>query len=347
MFIPADTPVTRELRPAHSKITATDWAILADYWYPVAIARDLADEPLAAQILDVPLVVYRGLEGRIGVAVDTCPHRHVRLSAGQIVEGELECPFHGLRFDTDGRCQRIPALGRTTRLPESYRVRAFPTRERYGLVWTCLGNADRHDVPHFPLLSDTDPADFGYSEPKIWPVSAPRQVENFADLAHLPFIHATTLGGDQSAPVKPARIDHGDDYVMSTASYMETGRDGQPDPHTLIYRIVLPFAVEFSTQSDIHPEELIESCDLPVPISAYQSRVFQVVKMPGGREAAEKMVGGLQVVNDQDVEVLETLMRPDLPLDQRHEIHLPVDNISSAYRGRLRKLGLGATPETL
>ena len=38
--------------------------------------------------------------------------------------------------------------------------------------------------------------------------------------------------------------------------------------------------------------------------------------------------------------VFQHLAVPDLPLDARHEVHLPVDNISHAYRQRLREFGL-------
>ena len=70
---------------------------------------------------------------------------------GEVVDGAIVCPFHGLRFATDGRCLGVPSLGVGAKLPDSYRVRSFPTVERYGLVWTCLGDATRQSVPELPV----------------------------------------------------------------------------------------------------------------------------------------------------------------------------------------------------
>lgn len=342
MFIPLESQPASALRPARSEIAPSDWTILADYWYPIAIARDLTTAPLSAQLLDVPLALYRGTGGEIAIVLDICPHRYVRLSAGRVVDGQIECPFHGLRFDTSGNCRSVPALGRETKLPKSYRVRSFPVRERYGLVWTCVGDPQRHSVPEFPFLSDTAPEDFAYTEPAIWPVSAPRQVENFVDLAHLPFVHAATIGGNPAAPVKPGRIEHGEHDLTLHAHFMETSPDGTPMPCDLVYRIVLPFAVEFRTQAVDYPDHYFESCDIPSPVSAHRCKVFQIVKSPKGRAAAQEMVAPLTRINNEDIAMLGNTMTADLPLDQHHEIHLPVDNIGNAFRQRLRALGLGA-----
>jgi len=341
MFIPKGTPPQKELRPANSHITHSDWAILADYWYPIAISADVADRPVAAKLLDIDLVLFRNADGDAAVLLDTCPHRHVRLSAGQVIGGEIECPFHGLRFNASGQCSRVPALGRQVALPSKYQVDRFPVSERYGLVWTCLGDANKNGVPEFPSLSSDDPAEFAFSIPAIWPVSAPRQIENFVDLAHLPFIHATTLGGEKDSMLKPGKIVQGDGCITSRTIYVETGHDGAPRPTELTYRIVLPFAVEFRTQSIEKPDEYFESVDIPSPTSAYECLVFQLIKSPKGKADAQQMTDFLIEVNQQDIDVLSTLQRPSLPLDQHHEIHLPVDNISIAFRKRLEGLGLG------
>jgi vanillate O-demethylase monooxygenase subunit len=344
MFIPTGTRPSGTLRPANSLISPGDWELLADYWYPVALSRDLGAKPLAAQLLDVPLVLYRGTGSEIAIAVDVCPHRHVRLSGGQVVDGQIQCPFHGLQFDVEGKCSRVPALGREAKLPASYRVQTFPAIERYGMVWTCVGDADRHSVPDFPSLSNSDPSEFAYTVPVVWPVSSARQVENFTDLAHLPFVHATTLGGDQMAPVSPGRIKGEDGAFTMEAHIVESAPDGSPMPCDLRYRVVLPFSVEFRTLMTEEPDRFILSCDVATPVSAHACQVFQVIKHPQGRDAAEAMVDHLTEINEQDIALLSTLMLPDLPLEQHHEIHLPVDNISGFYRRQLRSLGLGGKP---
>jgi len=345
MFIPVSQKPSDSLRPANSGISANDWSVLADFWYPVAIARDVTDKPAKARLLDVDLVLFRGPEGTVGATIDECPHRQIRLSSGQVIDGQVVCPFHGLRFDTGGRCRLVPTVGAGKKLPAGYRVRAFPTRERYGLIWTCLGDPAKHDVPDFPDLAGVPDAQIGIGPPLVWPVSAPRQIENFFDLAHLPLVHRRTLGGDPDGFVKPGHVEQRPDAVLLTTDYIETPEGGTPRPCKFIYRIVLPFAIDFTVHGE--GEHVMHAFNIPCPISAHESRVFQLIKIAAAEsleaslEIQRNMVSFFDVINQEDLDVLKELVLPDLPLDQHHEIHLPVDNICGAYRMRLRELGLG------
>lgn len=58
-----------------------DWQLLAQYWYPIALARDITEQPLGTMLLDMPLVIYK-INSEIIVAKDACPHRGVPLSIG-------------------------------------------------------------------------------------------------------------------------------------------------------------------------------------------------------------------------------------------------------------------------
>ncbi len=340
MFIPLSSKPSRTLRPDSSGISDNDWAILADFWFPVAIAADVQDKPVPATLLDVDLVLYRGKDRTCAAALDVCPHRQVRLSIGSVIDGEITCPFHGLRFDTSGRCQLVPALGKRMKLPEDYRVRTFPVKERYGLLWTCLGDASRRQVPHFPHIADVDPALLSYVTPQVWPVSAARQIENFFDLAHLPFVHANTLGGDPNLPMKPGQVEQTDDEVVLTAQYVETPPNSPPRPCTFIYRMIIPFAIDF-TVKDESPHQM-RGYNMPSPVNAHQSKVFQIIRfLPDETSKQRAAAAGFGEINAEDMRVLATLRMQDMPLDQHHEIHLPVDNICGAYRAKLRGLGLG------
>jgi phenylpropionate dioxygenase-like ring-hydroxylating dioxygenase large terminal subunit len=342
MFIPCGTKAdAQRQRPATSGISANDWAILADFWYPVAYSHEIIAGPVKARLLDIELVLYRGASGAATVAIDACPHRHVRLSAGRIQNGEIICPFHGLRFDGDGKCQHVPALGKQLALPKTYRLQVFPAVERYGMVWTCIGNPDRRSIPDFPSLGAANPADIGYAQADVWPVSAPRQIENFADLAHLPLVHGRTLEGAVDGAVKPGQIEHTADAVVVRAAYTEGGRSRPAVECSYVYRIVLPFAIEFTVRAASDPHHSLDSWNIASPVSAHECRVFQLIHQPGDRAARDAMLNVLRVVNGEDIAILEHLAVKDMPLDQHFEIHLPPDNICQAYRSRLRDFGLG------
>jgi hypothetical protein len=46
MFIPLDESRATELRPADSKISPSDWAVLADFWHPVAFLSELGPQTI-------------------------------------------------------------------------------------------------------------------------------------------------------------------------------------------------------------------------------------------------------------------------------------------------------------
>lgn len=87
----------------------TDQSFLRDQWYAAATAAEITDKPLGRKICNEDIVMFRGRDGTIAVLEDRCPHRKAPLSLGQVIDGEIECPYHGLRFDGAGICTLIPS----------------------------------------------------------------------------------------------------------------------------------------------------------------------------------------------------------------------------------------------
>ena len=105
---------------------------LRNCWYAAAWDDEVAEIPLARTILGEPVVLWRSADGRPAALEDRCCHRALPLSMGRPVGETLQCGYHGLRFDTAGRCVAVP--GQST-IPPGARVRAYPLVERHGWVW--------------------------------------------------------------------------------------------------------------------------------------------------------------------------------------------------------------------
>ena len=339
MFIPKSAKPSTSLRPHSSGISENDWTVLSRFWYPLAHEDEIEDTPVAAKLLDVDLVIFRAGD-EIGVALDRCPHRHIKLSAGTVVHGGIKCLYHGLEFNTGGQCTFVPSIDPGTKLPASWRLVSFPVKRRYGLIWTCLAQETEQDVPGLFREEDQEAGNLLFVKSRIWPASAARQIENFIDLAHIPHIHPGSLGGDPNHVIKPGEIEHTDDGIIQTAEYTEVPFGGTPREVVFIYRVVLPFAIDF-TVHDPHGGDQ-RTCNIPSPRSAHECKVFQFsVDTRDIDDAHNALLNGLDVLNQEDIGALRHLSVPDLPLDARHEIHLPVDNVSHAYRQRLHEFGLG------
>jgi len=116
-------------------------------WYPVASRDDLAPRHVFhTALFDQELALWRDDAGRANVWENRCPHRGVRLTIGANLGTELRCQYHGWRFlSVSGQCAVIPANPDLTPSP-GLRVKAYPCIERYGLVWTSLGDT-AEDIP--------------------------------------------------------------------------------------------------------------------------------------------------------------------------------------------------------
>ena len=139
---------------------------LRNYWYPIFQSEELpVDAPVALTVLGEDLVVWRDAAGRPQAAIDRCPHRGVKLSRGRVLEGRLQCAFHGLRFDGEGACTLIPWEPEDSRLLDEVRIRAFPADELGGYVWVYIGDAGRFPPP--PLAAEV-PEELSRPDDFIW-----------------------------------------------------------------------------------------------------------------------------------------------------------------------------------
>jgi vanillate O-demethylase monooxygenase subunit len=339
MFLSQDVKPQTALRPGSSKIRAQDWDILARFWYPVALAADISDRPVKVTLLDLELALFREASG-VAAVINVCPHRGVRLSAGTVVDGEIMCPYHGMTFNGRGQCTQVPSFGRDVKLPTSYRVKAFRTAEHYGLVWVCLDDASTHAVPSIPALAGIDPADLLFPQPLDWPTSAPRQVENFIDMAHVPLVHSATLGGSPAGRIAAGQVEATEEGLILRAEYIETPFGSGERRCNYVFTVTLPFMIDFSTIDETGQDMRI--INVATPTSAYECRVFQVMRNTSGVNDQHRLyLDGVDMVNSEDIAILKELTVHDFPLNVKNGINIPTDNAAHIYRRRLSEIGLG------
>jgi len=134
-------------RPAKADLRKI--GINPDFWYPLERSRNVkSGRALRVTFAGEPIVLVRTVAGKLFALEDRCAHRQVPLSAGE-VEGELiRCCYHGWTYDGTGRCVSIPYVGRSEAVPRG--VRAYPTREDYGLAFVFPGDPGKADTASFP-----------------------------------------------------------------------------------------------------------------------------------------------------------------------------------------------------
>lgn len=171
---------------------------LRNCWYVAAWDHEIGRHTLLRRILlNEPVVLYRSEHGTPIALEDRCCHRQAQLSKGQLIGDEIECPYHGFRYDSRGKCTLIP--GQDT-IPHDARVRAYPTVERDRFIWIWMGDpskANPDDIEDFHWMDD--PHWLGRGERLDLEANYFFLVENLLDLSHLSYVHRTTLGTERVA----------------------------------------------------------------------------------------------------------------------------------------------------
>lgn len=182
---------------------------LRPYWYAVAASVDLAPGPLSVQLLGERLVIWRGKSGQLTAALDRCTHREAPLSAGEVVDGCVVCPYHGWTFGDGGTCVRVPSSSDGTPVPPKAHLQPIHVTDRYGLVWVCLGEP----VAGIPeIVQESDPSFRRINNPvEVWHTSTMRMADNFVDISHFPWVHTGTFGRRQDTLVPKVELEELDE----------------------------------------------------------------------------------------------------------------------------------------
>lgn len=181
-------------------------------WFAIARSSEVKKRPLRRQFLGTPLVFFR-TGGTVAVLHDRCPHRSARLSDGRVVEGTIECPYHGWRFDGGGRCTKIPLAD--GEVPRRF-VPTLPVCERSGLIFVRNGTAGPPE-PHVPFWQGPKPLRIVLSTETTTTLTD--LVENAFEPIHPFFVHRSILRGlgekRSTATFKLSGDNHRLDLILS------------------------------------------------------------------------------------------------------------------------------------
>jgi 5,5'-dehydrodivanillate O-demethylase oxygenase subunit len=130
--------------------------MLRRYWWPVAAAESLKAAPLAVKLLGEDLVVFRAVDGTIGLLGRYCPHRNVSLEYGRVEARGLRCCYHGWLFDAHGKCLEQPAEPAASDFKDKIRHTAYVAREVAGLIFAYIGPQPVPSFPRYDLLFQED-----------------------------------------------------------------------------------------------------------------------------------------------------------------------------------------------
>ncbi|ONH49684.1 (2Fe-2S)-binding protein [Frankia sp. CcI49] len=140
------------------------------------------------------LVLFRGADGTPYLVDAYCPHLGAHLGVGgKVVDGSLQCPFHGWRFDgASGACVEVP-YDDNPHIPRTATARSYPVVERNHMIWAWHHLECKEptvEVPDVPEFHDADWLPIVAKDFEI-ATCCQEMAENNVDTVHFLYVHGT------------------------------------------------------------------------------------------------------------------------------------------------------------
>jgi phenylpropionate dioxygenase-like ring-hydroxylating dioxygenase large terminal subunit len=183
------------------KREAPDSLMLTGFWYRALPSEKVKHGELRkAMLLEIPLVIGRDRNGKCFALRDACPHRGMPLSCGSFDGEQVECSYHGWKFDAaSAQCRLIPSLTADQNLKiDRIYAGSFACEERDSFVWVFIPDPGaagagftRRDepltvAPQVPTFSEKFKTAYLSSS---MPSTVDHGIIGLMDPAHGPFVH--------------------------------------------------------------------------------------------------------------------------------------------------------------
>ena len=164
--------------------------LVRQYWLPVLESKDVPVDgrPFRMRLLGEDLIVFRDTHGGVGLLTEFCAHRGASLYWSRNEEGGTRCVYHGWKYDIAGRCVDMPNEPASSNFRDKVRIRAYPCRERNGIVWAYMGPRTMPPpLPEFEwnAVPETHRVVWRHLQVSNWV----QGLEGNLDSSHLSFLH--------------------------------------------------------------------------------------------------------------------------------------------------------------
>ncbi|AGH48458.1 MULTISPECIES: aromatic ring-hydroxylating oxygenase subunit alpha [Sphingomonadales] len=190
-------------------------------WFAVALSEELKPGGIAnIHVFGREWVLFRGEDGKAGLADPYCPHLGAHMGhGGEVVGNNLRCPFHHWEYDAEGWCKKIPYAKVMPGIARKKPVlKTLPIEERYGVIFAWYhpnGDEPYFGIPDVPELESDEYIPMRRGE---WDIGTMIQEigENGVDYPHLKYLHHAPIipPGTAKAEGHIFRTDIGAGYII-------------------------------------------------------------------------------------------------------------------------------------
>jgi phenylpropionate dioxygenase-like ring-hydroxylating dioxygenase large terminal subunit len=230
-------------------------------------------------------------------------------------------------------------------LDDGARGPALPVQEKYGCLWTTLGEPER-DIVHIAEAFEPDRRYVPCGWVKMR-ASGLRVVENFLDMAHFPFVHTDILGSEPHTEVPQLQVlrlrrDVDEVWATNCTFFQPQMTASRPEGEftQLTYRVPSPFVVMLYRVCPGQPDRLDAIALFIQPMEEDLCRATPVMYLLDDEASLTQLRRFEQVIFLQDRIIVENQRPLLMPLEPRTEIPTRADSSSVAYRRWLKEKGL-------
>ncbi|GGO78451.1 aromatic ring-hydroxylating dioxygenase subunit alpha [Nonomuraea cavernae] len=320
--------------------------MLKNFWYAVEFSEAVGRRPRKVTCLGQDFVLWRRRDGQVACLSDLCVHRGGALSLGTVIEDRVVCPYHGWEYEPDGGCVKIPANPPGRGIPKKARIDSYPVVEKYGMVWTFLGDLPEEERPPIPYIPQhDDPAFRVIHWETTLEANYERALENVVDAAHTPFVHGTAFGNPDKPEIPDYEITQTDWYAEADILLNPPPPKGlwgmlakaRIDPVIVTNGWYLPNIVKLHVRLPFG-DLILYDFNIPVSQNRTHVKILGYRNFFTGKWADANAAKRITRIFEQDRLVVES-QRPELlPFDLSAELHLRSDALQVTYRRRRQQL---------
>jgi phenylpropionate dioxygenase-like ring-hydroxylating dioxygenase large terminal subunit len=327
-----------------------------NFWYPIAGSADVTnEEPHRTMVIGAKLVAYRDDAGQAHVLADTCVHRGGSLGKGWVRDNCVVCPYHGWKFDGDGKCVDIPTLGADEKPPARAKVDSYPVQEKYGIVFAFLGDLPEEERPPLHQIEEYEADGVtvreGWRANKltVFEVGAfyERSIENGLDPSHNEFVHpaqgSPTMQQDlKRKPMEIEDIPWGSQFRLRFEN-AEKGTEALGEPETFVPEVV-------AGSGHIGPNQMVTWINFSdankftqyffeAPVNETRTRIFFVNMRTWLLEPEhdDRIAKVNLIIAQEDIDILQELDPVRTPDSPSEELLVRSDGAVVRYREWLKE----------
>ena len=177
-------PSFEEAKNRRQKVRAA--GLDPNYWYAVRKDSDIAPGQIdEVRFWGDSVALYRDMKGRLHAVENRCAHRHLPLTVGVIEGDRIVCQYHGWKYNGIGELVEVPHDHFGKQTPRC-KLRNYPVRVRYGLVWIFFGDAARADSVPMPEIPELEGPNAWACVPidVTWKAHHSMIIDNVSDFTH-------------------------------------------------------------------------------------------------------------------------------------------------------------------